>query len=57
MSYFKTYENLANLLHAVCDNNLSFIKANLKPEFLNLHNILSFMQKKDIVKFLLNNKI
>ena len=60
MSNYKLYEDLANLLHAVRDNDLSFIKANIRSELVNLQNSyhISLLKyaviyaKKDIVEFL-----
>jgi [acyl-carrier-protein] S-malonyltransferase len=60
MSNYILYKDLANLLHAVRDNDLSFIKANIRSELLNLKNSyhISLLKyaviyaKKDIVEFL-----
>ena len=60
MSNYNLYKDLANLLHAVRDNDLSFIKANIRSELLNLQNSyhISLLKyaviyaKKDIVEFL-----
>jgi hypothetical protein len=60
MSNYNLYKDLANLLHAIRDNDLLFIKANIRSELLNLQNSyhISLLKyaviyaKKDIVEFL-----